>query len=251
LKECSMSPEDAQLLQDFLQQLVQAKGVAKDPEAKAMISRAVAQQPDAAYLLVQRALLVQQALNNAKAEISALQSQLRAAPQTAPDFLDPGTWGNSGTVRPSASQGAPMASPPNQPQYPQANASSVQAPGPGGVGGFLRGGAGSMLGNIAATAAGVAGGAFLFQGLENLLSHHAGNGFLGSQSALANRPEESAAADHEDKGREQEDSLLSGKDGGNNLFDPPGTSSSDFDQLADDLGPDLDAGGSPDDDLFG
>lgn len=36
-----------------------------------------------------------------------------------------------------------------------------------------------MLGNIAATAAGVAGGAFLFQGIENLMSHHrSGSGFL-------------------------------------------------------------------------
>jgi hypothetical protein len=41
-----------------------------------------------------------------------------------------------------------------------------------------------MLGNVAATAAGVAGGAFLFQGLEHLLGNHAGNGFLGTQSGF-------------------------------------------------------------------
>jgi len=35
-------------------------------------------------------------------------------------------------------------------------------------------GFGSFLGNAAATAAGVAGGAFLFQGLENLFGHQAG-----------------------------------------------------------------------------
>jgi hypothetical protein len=56
----------------------------------------------------------------------------------------------------------------------------AQAPSPG----FLRGGMGGMLGNVAATAAGVAGGAFLFQGLEHLLGNHAGNGFLGTQSGF-------------------------------------------------------------------
>lgn len=44
--------------------------------------------------------------------------------------------------------------------------------------GLLSGGAGSFLGSAAATAAGVAGGAFLFQGLENLFGQHSG-GFLG------------------------------------------------------------------------
>src|SRR4051794_32100827 len=104
-----MSPQDAQLLQDFLNQLVQVRGVAKDPEAEAMIARAVAQQPDASYLLVQRALLLQQALDNAKAEMTALQNQLRAAPQKAPAFLDPNAWGNSGASRPaSVAQPAPV-----------------------------------------------------------------------------------------------------------------------------------------------
>ena len=47
-----MNPSDEKMLQDFLGQLVQARGVAKDPEADALIARAVAQQPDAAYLLM-------------------------------------------------------------------------------------------------------------------------------------------------------------------------------------------------------
>ena len=40
---------------------------------------------------------------------------------------------------------------------------------------------GSFLGTAAATAAGIAGGAFLFQGIESLLGHHGGGGsFLDS-----------------------------------------------------------------------
>jgi hypothetical protein len=178
-----MSPQDRQLLQDFLNQLTQVRGVPKDPEADAMIARAVAQQPDAPYLLVQRALLLDQALNNAKAEIAALQSQCRSAGQGAPAFLDPNAWGNSGAARPAPAVAQPYqapAQPYQTPAQPYQMPPQAQAPSPG----FLRGGMGGMLGNVAATAAGVAGGAFLFQGLEHLLGNHAGNGFLGTQSGF-------------------------------------------------------------------
>jgi hypothetical protein len=249
-----MSPQDSQLLQDFLNQLVQARGIPKDPEAEAMINRAVAQQPDAAYLLVQRALLMQQALNNAKAEIAALQSQSRGAQQGTPAFLDPNTWGHSGTSRPSASQAAPpyqaQYQPQYQPQYQQPGPGSFQAQAPGNAGGFLRGAGGGMLGNIAATAAGVAGGAFLFQGLEHLLGAHAGNGFLGPQSALS-RPDETTIVNnyYGDEGRENADHQQhAGTQGGNSLLDAQSAPDrSSFDQFADDLGPGADDFGSDDD----
>jgi hypothetical protein len=139
-----MSPQDTQMLQDFLSQLVQARGIQKDQEADALIQRAVAQQPDAAYLLVQRALLVGQALENAKSRIATLESQL-------PQY--------------QSSQYPP------QPQYQSAPRS-----------GFLSGGFGSALGSVAATAAGVAAGGFLFQGLENMF--HRNEHGEGSQHLL-------------------------------------------------------------------
>jgi hypothetical protein len=177
-----MSPQDSQMLQDFLSQLIQARGIQKDPEADAQIQRAVAQQPDAAYLLVQRALLLDQALNNAKSQVAALQSQLdaqRGGGQGGDGrFLDPNSWGNSGASRPAqAPQSyqrevqAQYQNQPYQPQYP----SQPQAPYYQGAplqSGFLRGGLGGTLGSIAATAAGVAAGGFLFQGLENMFGHH-------------------------------------------------------------------------------
>jgi hypothetical protein len=251
-----MSPQDSKLLQDFLDQLVQARGVPKDPEAEAMINRAVSQQPDAAYLLVQRALLQQQALNNAKAEIAALQNQLRSSPQGAPAFLDPNAWGNSGTARP-AQQAAPRQyQEPYPPAYQQAYPGSFQAP-QSGPGGFLRGGmGGGMLGNIAATAAGVAGGAFLFQGLENLLGHHSGNGFLGQHSAQSSPTETSATHNLVDSDQSSgtladklgsDDVLGSGGASGNSLFD---SSSDSGNVLSDDSTGDVDSGfdGSSDDD---
>lgn len=242
-----MSPQDSQLLQDFLDQLVQARGVAKDPQAEEMIARAVSQQPDAAYLLVQRALLMQQALNNARAEIATLQNQLKSSgEQSQPAFLDPNAWGNSGTARPSASQ--PQMPPPQQP-YQQPYAGSMQAQQAPSGGGFLRGAGGGMLGNIAATAAGVAGGAFLFQGLEHLLGAHAGNGFLGPQSALMSRPDDTTIVNNyygdDERNPDQllgnadnDRSSLLDSDQGSGADNFLGDSNSDFDNLG------------PDDDLF-
>ena len=177
-----MSPQDSQMLHDFLSQLIQARGIQKDPEADALIQRAVAQQPDAAYLLVQRALLLEQALGNAKDRIAGLESQLQQARSGRKDedgrFLDADTWGNSGRSQPAQPaqsyqrdvQQPYQAQPQYQPQYqPQQYQPQYQsAPSSG----FLRGGFGSTLGTIAATAAGVAAGGFLFQGLENMFGHH-------------------------------------------------------------------------------
>jgi hypothetical protein len=152
------------MLHDFLGQLVQARGIQKDPEADALIQRAVAKQPDAAYLLVQRALLMEQALDSAKAQIAALESQLQQQQRQGGGFLDPHSWGNR-----------------RQLSHPQSHHMHYQHAGPGsmsrGMGGFLRGGGGGgLLGSIAATAAGVAAGSFLFHGLDNLFHDHDGHG---------------------------------------------------------------------------
>ncbi|SDF03339.1 hypothetical protein SAMN05428966_11271 [Massilia sp. PDC64] len=188
-----MSPQDSQMLHDFLSQLIQARGIQKDPEADALIQRAVAQQPDAAYLLVQRALLLEQALNNAKDRIASLENQVRSGQQGGDGgkFLDANSWGNSGRTQPAQSyqrdtqqpyQSQPQYQPPYQPQYQPQYQSAPSS-------GFLRGGFGSTLGSIAATAAGVAAGGFLFQGLENMFSHHdhgGGNRLLNSDDPANN-----------------------------------------------------------------
>lgn len=169
-----MTLQESQILQEFLDQLVQAKGVAKDPQAEALIARAIAQQPDAAYLLVQRAMLLEQALNQSKAQISQLQHELQSARASTPtSFLDSGNnWGR-GVMDASR--------PASVPAHPPQNWVAAQSPAPSNISkpSFLSGGAGNFLTNVAATAAGVAGGAFLFQGIENLMGHHGqGSGFL-------------------------------------------------------------------------
>jgi uncharacterized protein len=98
-----------------------------------------------------------------------LKSELQAGRSGAGStFLDSGSaWGRQSADTPRAPQAAPAVGVP---------AAATGKPG------FLSGGAGSMLGTIAATAAGVAGGAFLFQGIENLLGHHGiGSSFLGHE----------------------------------------------------------------------
>lgn len=175
-----MNTQDTQALEAFLNQLVQARGIAKDPQADSLITRAVAQQPDAAYLLVQRALLVERALDNAKAQIASLQSQLQAA-QSPPGrgFLEAEPWGNS----PGNSAGNGMRAPayaPAAPAYNQAPSMQSAAPAPASPG-FFSGGMRGALGTAAATAAGVAGSAFLFQGIEHMM--HPGGGFM-NQSGM-------------------------------------------------------------------
>ena len=190
-----MNAEEGKVLQEFLDQLVQARGVAKDPQADALISKAAAQQPDAAYLLVQRALLLDHALTQSRAQIATLQQELQAArapnAASASSFLDPGSaWGRSAADMPRA----PIAPATQYPVPPTA----MQNPAPAAAArpGFFGSNAGSLLSNVATTAAGVAGGAFLFQGIEHLLGqHNQAPGFFGA-SSLMDRPVENTTVNN-------------------------------------------------------
>jgi hypothetical protein len=195
-----MSPQEMQVLQNFLAQLVQVQGVAKDPQAASLISEAISKQPDASYLLVQRALLLEQALANANSQIASLQADLREQqalnatqnPTTPTQFLDPAAsnWGNSASSRPlnipsntgTSVTGAPLAAYPAMAAVPVSQPSAVAtAP----ASSFFGNTGGSMLGTVAATAASVAAGAFLFQGISHLMngnSHQA----MADNSSTAN-----------------------------------------------------------------
>ncbi|WP_404712419.1 DUF2076 domain-containing protein [Sphingomonas sp. MMS24-J13] len=170
-----MTPEERNLLTRFLDDLAATRGVAKDAEADGMIRQALAANPDAAYVLVQHAIVADQSLHAAQARIADLEAQLRnAAPQPqSTSFLPPagGPWGQA----------------PRQPYYPPYNpmpqdyepAPPPQRPG------FFSGnsGLGSFLRNAGTTAAGVAGGEMLFAGLSDLFGSHQRSGFLGGGGA--------------------------------------------------------------------
>jgi hypothetical protein len=236
-----MSPQDTQLLENFLNQLIQARGLPKDPEADAMIQKAVAYQPDAAYLLVQRALLQQQALDNAKAEIANLQRQLQGGQQSGGSqgrsFLDPNAWGNgAGQRQPTQaydSQASQQTYPQQQYQQPYQQPSLSSRASNFFRGGMGGGGMGGALGNIASTAAGVAAGAFLFQGLGNLLGQHTpdGNGFLGNNDSFS-----SLTSPIEDFHNSSGDA----GDSSNSLLGDSGTDNGGGNSMLDDLGMDTD-----------
>ena len=159
-----MTPQERDQLTQFLKQLGEARVGDKSAEADTLIRETVAKQPDAAYLLVQRAMLMEQALNAAKAQIAQLQSQLQGV-QTGncnTGFLGGGNpWAQS-MDNPASSAGVPGA---GNYQIPRAAPVARTAPATGG-------GVGSFLGSMATTAAGVVAGSFLFQGIENLMGHH-------------------------------------------------------------------------------
>ncbi len=164
-----MTPDERALLTRFLSDLAQVRGAAQDPEAAALINQAVASQPDAAYLLVQHSLLADQALHTAQERIADLEDQLRApAPQPAQtSFLG----GAASRSQPQSSAYAPS----YQTAVPPTQGSGFFGGGPpaapGGFGSFLR--------NVGTTAAGVAGGEFLFSGLSNLFGGGHSGGFFG------------------------------------------------------------------------
>jgi len=166
-----MNMSEREQLSQFLQQLTQAQAGPKNEEALGMINRAMGQQPDAAYLLVQRALLQDAALKIAQDKIAALQEELNDLKQPARGpggFLDANTWGRAPAQSsvPASAPAAPMASGYGAPQaaapVPAAAASGFQVP--------------SFLTSMATTAAGVAAGAFLFQGIGHLFGGHQNNG---------------------------------------------------------------------------
>ena len=156
-----MSPNEREQLQQFLNQLKQAKPASKDNEAEQLILDAISHQQDASYLLVQRCLLLEQALNNAKLQISELQKN--QAPQQN-SFLGNDPWAQASS--PAANYQTP------RPQTPfVANNSGL--------------GSSSFLGNVATTAAGVVAGSFLFQGIENLMGHHSYGGWPNHADGLS------------------------------------------------------------------
>ncbi len=159
-----MNTQERDQLNQFLKQLVDFKLTQKDTDAEALIRDAMSRQPDATYLLVQRCLLLEHAVNAAQTKINDLQNQLqqRSTPSSAGSFLGNDPWAQS------AASSNPVPGAGNY-QIPQANNTPFNRAAPQAVGsGF----GSSFLGNVATTAAGVVAGSFLFQGIENLMGHH-------------------------------------------------------------------------------
>jgi len=149
-----MNVQERDLLNQLLKQLAEVKLTEKDEEAETLIRDVATKQPDATYLLAQRVLLLEHALNVAKARNDELQAQLQTNQSGQKGgFLGNGPWAQQA--------GNTSRQPPQYVAQPQTQPS----------GGIFGGGSG-FLGNVATTAAGVVAGSFLYQGIENLMGHH-------------------------------------------------------------------------------
>jgi hypothetical protein len=142
-----MTPDERNILQAFLSDLATTPAPARDAEADAMIQQAMQQNPGAAYLLVQHAILADQALHAAQAQLQAQQQQ-----QPAASFLPQQSPYPPASSQPLSPWAGPMGAPVQSSPF-AANS---------GLGSFLRS-AGQM-------AAGVAAGDLLAQGISNIFA---------------------------------------------------------------------------------
>jgi len=178
------------MLENMLQRLGAMHGVVKDPQADALIRERLAGQPDALYLLVQRTLLLEHALDDAR-------RQLAQRPATPADpggaaflrrGLEPGFGRDPADREAYAPERAPSAGAPSMAP------ASAPAPAPGWRDRLFGGAAAApaapaaggrgFLGQAASAAAGVAGGMFLFNGIEHLLGGGRGGGIGGGGSGF-------------------------------------------------------------------
>lgn len=164
-----MNPQEKVQLEQFLQQLNSTQAGAKDSDANALITESVKKQPDASYLLVQRAMGLEMALQVAQKQMADMQAQIDQTNKPSSGFLSGiNSWG-----RAAPSQGAPTNA---MAARPAAGAAQPSAWGSG------------MLGAIATTAIGVVAGSMLYQGIQSMMGQNstpdAGNG-LGHSNAPA------------------------------------------------------------------
>ena len=86
-----MTLDERELLQKFLHDLIQVRMPHKDPVAEALIVQACTRQPDALYILVQRLMIAQRALDRLSNSNAKEQSPPPSAGTTpSQQFLNPG-----------------------------------------------------------------------------------------------------------------------------------------------------------------
>jgi hypothetical protein len=195
-----MNADEKQLLTSLFDRIRTASAAPRDAEAEALIASAVHEQPYAPYLMAQAVLLQEQALKAADTRLHELEGKIasleQAKAEPAQSFLGgigSSLFGGGKTASGLPSVGAtPQPQPQPQPQptpgvwgQPRQAAQPGYAPQPayapqpsyapqapmGGMGG------GGFLQSAMTTAAGVAGGALLYQGISSLF--HTGGGYGG------------------------------------------------------------------------
>ena len=190
-----MTPQEREMITILLDRLNKTEGQLRDPEAEKLIREMTAGRPDAPYSLVQTVLIQDLSLHNAQSRITDLETQLtetKRASSAPPSFLggpsflgdvfghsEPSIGVQTSSVPPSGpGTGSPLAATPQPGYAPEQSSAARSTPGAGlmGDGGFLR--------SAATTAAGIAGGALLFEGIQSMFGHHDIAGITGDQVVM-------------------------------------------------------------------
>jgi hypothetical protein len=167
-----MTPQERDLLTNLVSRLRQSPSQQTDPEAEGMINDLVAEKPDTPYVLAQTVLIQDYALHQAQDRIADLQQQLQGQPARKTGGFLSAIFGGGEPPPQRPPQYQQQAYQPPQPAYQPQPAYAQPAAGPWGGGS----GQPSFLRSAATTAAGIAGGALLFQGIESLMGGHGGFG---------------------------------------------------------------------------
>ncbi len=196
--------------------LQQFEAQPRDGEAEALIREQVTRQPAAPYLLVQTVLVQEEALKAAQARIAELEAKAGAAPAAA------GFLGNAPRLGPwgaPAAASAPAAGAP-RPSVPSTRSPLQAAVAPQQGGGFLR--------TAMATAAGVAGGALLYEGIRSLMGGSPFGNAAMAQPAPLLGPDAQQAAGGSDANpvptdfRDDGNAYAGSNDAGNDDYDTAG-----------------------------
>lgn len=195
-----MNQEERDLLQGLFDRLRDSGNQPRDPEVERFIAEQIRYQPGAPYYMAQAVIVQEQALQDAQQRIAELESRVRdlesanqprgqggflagrtgglfnrgsapppaARPSSVPQTAGP--WGRGSSASGQQGYSQPMQQQPMQQPQPAA-----------GGGGFLRG--------ALATAAGVAGGALLYDQMKGMFG-----GGSGSQQAQSGQSSEDLAA---------------------------------------------------------
>lgn len=219
-----MSPEERQLIASLFDRINTAASAPRDAEAEALIADGVRRAPHAAYVMAQAVIVQEEALKAASSRIEQLEARIKTLEEAKPaepantsflggigaNLFGAGRTASGVPAVPAASAapsggsvwnrgGAPQPQQGFQPQQayqPQMMQPQMMQPQQSTGSGFL--------GNALATAAGVAGGALLFQGLQSAFGNHhssifgnmasSDTGFIRSETVYVPTPVERPAS---------------------------------------------------------
>ena len=181
-----MTPQERQMIDDLFDRLAKLETAPRDPEAEHAIIDGLRRAPNAAYALVQTALVQDEALKRADAKIQELTGAAQPQQQggsfldsmrnafvnnartSVPSVHTPAASAGAGGPDPRWNQGGTAQSAPNYQSGPQQGAAPGYAPSPG----LFGGGGSSFLGTAAASAAGMIGGSLLLNSISSMFGHH-------------------------------------------------------------------------------